>query len=51
MKILLVADSYFKEYGGPFTAISQEVRFLNKKKIKNKLIFNRTNNYKYTYNC
>jgi len=45
MKILIVVDSHFKEYGGPHTAISQKIEFLNKKNIKNKLIFKRTNNF------
>ena len=45
MKILIVVDSHFKEYGGPHTAISQKIEFLNKNNIKNKLIYNRTNNF------
>ena len=47
MRILVVTNSHFKEYGGPYTAISQKVEYLNKKNIKNKLIYRSTNNYKY----
>ncbi len=47
MKILIVVESHFKEYGGPFTAITQEIEYLNSRKISNKLIFRRTNHFKY----
>ena len=47
MKILLVVDAHFKEYGGPHTAISQKIEFLNKKKIINKLIFRNSNTFKF----
>ena len=47
MRILVVTDSHFKEYGGPFTAISQKIKYLNEKNIKNKLIYKSSNNYNY----
>ncbi len=47
MKILIVAESHFKEYGGPFTAINQKIEYFNNKNIKTKLIFNKTNFYKF----
>ena len=47
MKILVVVDSHFKEYGGPYTAINQKIKFLNSIGVKNKLIFQRTDNFKY----
>ncbi len=47
MKILLVVDSHFREYGGPHTAISDKIRFLNKHKIKNKLIYSKNNFFNY----
>ena len=40
MKILLVVDAHFREYGA-YTAISDKIRFLNKHKIKNKLIYSK----------
>lgn len=43
MKILIVVDSHFQEYGGPYTAINQKIKFLNSVGIKNKLIFEKTN--------
>ena len=45
MKILIVVDAHFKEYGGPYTAISQKIEFLNKKKIINKVIFRSSNSF------
>jgi glycosyltransferase involved in cell wall biosynthesis len=47
MKILVVVDSHFKEYGGPYTAINQKIKFLNSIGVKNKLLFQRTDNFKY----
>jgi len=47
MRILVVTSSHFKEYGGPFTAISQKIKYLNEKNIKNKLIYKSSNNYNY----
>ena len=47
MKILIAVESHFKEYGGPYTAITQEIEYLNSRKISNKLIFRRTNHFKY----
>ena len=47
MKILIVVESHFKEYGGPFTAINQKIEYFNNKNIKTKLIFNKTNFYKF----
>ena len=47
MKILLVVDAHFREYGGPYTAISDKIRFLNKHKIKNKLIYSKNNFFNY----
>ena len=47
MKILLVVESHFQEYGGPYTAISQKVKYLNSQNIKNKLIFLKTNYFKF----
>ena len=47
MKILIVVESHFKEYGGPYTAITQEIEYLNSRKISNKLIFQKTNHFKY----
>ena len=48
MKVLLVVESHFKEYGGPYTAITQAVQYLNKKKIYNKLIFKNSNYFKFS---
>lgn len=47
MKILIAVESHFKEYGGPYTAITQEIEYLNSRKISNKLIFRRTNHFTY----
>ncbi len=47
MKILIVVESHFKEYGGPYTAITQKVAYLNSKKIQNKLIYKSTNNFNF----
>ena len=47
MKILIVVDSYFQEYGGPYTAINQKIKFLNSIGVKNKLIYKYTNRSKY----
>ena len=47
MKVLIVVESHYKEYGGPYTAISQTVKYLNDRKIKNKLIYENSNNFKY----
>ena len=47
MKILIVVESHFQEYGGPFTAITQEIEYLNSRKIYNKLIYKNTNYFKY----
>ncbi len=47
MKILLVVESHFKEYGGPYSAITKEIEYLNSRNITNKLIFKTTNHYKY----
>ncbi len=47
MRILVVTNSHFKEYGGPYTAISQKVEYLNKKNIENKLIYRSSNSYDY----
>jgi glycosyltransferase involved in cell wall biosynthesis len=47
MKILIAVESHFQEYGGPYTAITQKIEFLNKKKIINKLIYNKNKNYSY----
>jgi glycosyltransferase involved in cell wall biosynthesis len=47
MKILIVVESHFKEYGGPYTAIIQKIEYLNSQKIENKLIYQETNTFKY----
>ena len=39
--------THFKEYGGPYTAISQKIEFLNKKKLINKVIFRSSNSFKF----
>ena len=38
MKLLVGIDSYFESYGGPWTAISQKLEYLNKANIDFKLI-------------
>ena len=48
MKVLIAVESHFKEYGGPYTAITQAVEYLNKKKIHNKLIFKNSNYFSYS---
>ena len=48
MRILVVTNSHFQEYGGPYTAINQTIKYLNKKKIDNKLIYKSTNHYNYS---
>ena len=48
MKVLLAVESHFKEYGGPYTAITQEVEYLNKKKIYNKILFKNSNYFSYS---
>lgn len=50
MKVLVSVDSYFPGYGGPFTAISDNLRYLYKNKINFKLIYQRNNNFKYKLN-
>ena len=45
MKILIAVESHFKEYGGPYTAITQEIEYLNSRKIFNKLIYKKTNHF------
>ena len=47
MKVLIAVESHYKEYGGPYTAISQTVEYLNDRKIKNKLIYENSNHFKY----
>ena len=47
MKILIVIESHFKEYGGPYTAVTQEIEYLNSRKIFNKLIYKKTNHFEY----
>ena len=47
MKVLLVVESHFKEYGGPYTAISQAIEYFNKRKIYIKLIYNKSNYFRY----
>ncbi len=47
MKVLIVVESHFKEYGGPYTAILQSINYLNEKKIKNKLIYKNSNHFKF----
>lgn len=47
MKVLIVVESHYKEYGGPYTAITQAIEYLNKKKIFNKLIFKKSNYFDY----
>ena len=47
MKILIVVESHFKEYGGPYTAITQEIEYLNSRKIFHKLIYQKTNHFEY----
>ena len=47
MKILIAVESHFKEYGGPYTAINQKIEYLNKRNIKNKLIYNKTNQFNF----
>ncbi len=42
MKILIVVECHYKEYGGPFTAINQKIDYLNNNNIKTKLIFKKT---------
>ena len=47
MKILIAVESHFEEYGGPYTAITQEIEYLNSRKIFNKLIYKKTNHFEY----
>ena len=47
MKILIAVESHFKEYGGPYTAINQKIEYLNSRNIKNKLIYNKTNQFNF----
>ena len=47
-KILTDLKKDLNENGGPYTAISQEIEYLNYKKIFNKLIYKNSNNYKYS---
>lgn len=47
MKILIAVESHFKEYGGPYTAINQKIEYLNKRNIKNKLIYKKTNQFNF----
>ena len=47
MKILLCTENHFPGYGGPYTAISQTAQNLYKRGINFKLIFERTDQYKY----
>ena len=47
MKILIAVESHFKEYGGPYTAINQKIGYLNNRKIKNKIIYCKTNRYNF----
>ncbi len=50
MKLLVGIDSYFESYGGPWTAISQKLEYLNKANIDFKLIFSSNNHFKYKLN-
>ena len=48
MKILIVVESHYKEYGGPFTAINQKIEYLNYKNITTKLIFKKTDHFSFS---
>ena len=48
MKILIVVESHYKEYGGPFTAINQKIDYLNYKNITTKLIFKKTDHFSFS---
>ena len=50
MKILIAVESHYKEYGGPYTAINQKIEYLNKKNIKNKLIYFKTDKFNFNLN-
>ena len=50
MKLLVGMNSYFESYGGPWTAISQKLEYLNKANIDFKLIFSSNNHFKYKLN-
>ena len=47
MRILIVVDAHFREYGGPHKAISDKIRFLNYHKIENKLIYSKNNFFRF----
>ena len=48
MKILIVVEIHYKEYGGPFTAINQKIEYLNYKNITTKLIFKKTDHFSFS---
>ena len=50
MKILFGIESYFESYGGPYTAISQKLDYLNNANIKFKLIFKYSSYFSYKLN-
>ena len=50
MKILIGIETYFEDYGGPFTAISQKLNFLQKSNINFKLIFKNSKYFSYNLN-
>ena len=50
MKILFGIESYFESYGGPYTAISQKLDYLNDANVKFKLIFKYSSHFSYNLN-
>ena len=50
MKILIATESHFPGYGGPYTAISQNAKYLYKNDINFKLIYKQTDLFKYNLN-
>jgi len=50
MKILIGVDNHFQGYGGPFTAISEKLDYLEKSNIKFKLIYESNSKFLFRYN-
>ena len=50
MKILIGVDSHYQAYGGPFTAISEKLDYLERKNINFKLIYKSNSKFNYSIN-
>ena len=50
MKILIGVDNHFQGYGGPFTAISEKLDYLQSQNIKFKLIYKSNSHFNYNLN-